>query len=245
MRKYAIPKAVYGILVLILLCLSIGYTYAYFSAVDSASSTTQLGLIDISWRDNNHFSSMQFLFDKTETDTNEAQSIAIIGELERGKYTEIKANNKAGTLTNVRLEASNSLGTVGAYCRIKLEASYIPLNSATPIPCSTYIKLALDTGDEKVLITDLNIADHNINGWFYDNGYYYYGTKTTDPETGKTTYNLTELTAGGGQVVADYLYLDTSASSNMFGSSVSIKLTLEGVQSANNAYESIWTELGA
>ena len=83
-----------------------------------------------------------------------------------------------------------------------------------------------------------------MNGWFYHNGYYYYGTKTTSVETG-TTIALTEVSAYGGQVVADYIYLDENAGSVIFGSSVKIILTLESIQTTNNAYVSVWTQLGA
>ena len=59
------------------------------------------------------------------------------------------------------------------------------------------IVLALKVGKNTVLITNLNERDHDTIGWFYDNGYYYYGTKT---ESGNTkTIDLAQIGAYGGQ----------------------------------------------
>ncbi|MBQ7798218.1 MAG: hypothetical protein IJ371_03760 [Clostridia bacterium] len=241
MRKYAIPKVAYILLIMLIACLSIGYTYAYFSALSTANSTTSLGSIDIAWRDNNSLALMQTLFDDTKTTENEALSIALNSDLKlkRGDYTEITANNVSGKSSTVKLEMLNDKATIGAYCRIRIDASYKHAEDIEATPCEDgWIQLALADGTTNTLITS--------NGWFYhkatgsEYGYYYYGTKTTDTQTGTTTFKLTELKKGQGQVVADRLFLSADSPSEILGSSVKIVLTLEGIQTTNKAYEDVW-----
>ena len=130
---------------------------------------------------------------------------------------------------------SNVDGTINAYCRIGIVAKYTPKNLTTEITCENgWIQLALKNAKSGVtkLITD--------NGWFYYNGYYYYGSETKDGEGNVTARTLTELECGTSQEVANNLFLSDSAASNMFGASVSITLTLEGIQTTNDAYQYAW-----
>ena len=235
MRKYAIPKVAYVMLMLILICLSVGYTYAYFSSTHSASSDVELGQINVKWIDNISGAPITTTFDKTGTTTiNEAKSIAITGELKRGDYAEIKANDKDGTLTKVILEIDNTASTVDVYCRIKLTATYTPQGSSTPVNCN-YDWVQLASSDKKVLTS---------SGWFYDNGYYYLGAKPKNA-TDNTTIRLTSIQGvTGGQIVAEYIYLSPDASASLFGSTINITLKVEAVQTANDAYKTVWTELG-
>lgn len=234
MRKYAIPKVAYVLLTLILICLSIGYTYAYFSSYYNATSEVSLGQLDVKWIDSISGNAISTIFDKPGTATNEANSIAITGELERGGYAEIKANNKEGNLTKVILEIDNTSSSVDVYCRIKLTATYTPQGSNTPVNCN-YDWIQLATPNKNVITS---------SGWFYDNGYYYLGAKPKNA-TDNTTISLTSIQGMyGGQVVAEYIYLSPDASASLFGSTINITLKLEAVQTTNDAYKSVWTELG-
>ena len=71
-------------------------------------------------------------------------------------------------------------------------------------------------------------------------GYYYFGTKTTDEQTQTTTITLREVPAGEGREMADYIYLSEDADPEILGSSVNIILTLEGIQTKNNAHQTEW-----
>lgn len=236
MRKYAIPKVAYVILVLMLACLSIGYTYAYFSATASAKSTPTLGYIGaVVWRDATSFGEMQGLFDAKPTDgsedvVNEAMSIAIEGSLSRGNYTPIIATDLRGEKLTRMLEIYNKDSSIDVYCRIKITANYTP-EGGTPEACDEWIQLAITSGTGKKLITE--------NGWFYYKGYYYYGSPVKTGET-ITNGNLTAINANASQQVADYLHLVPNAPASMLGSTVTMTLTLEAVQTRNDAHITAW-----
>ncbi|MBO5910256.1 MAG: hypothetical protein J6Q15_01970 [Clostridia bacterium] len=231
MRKYAIPKIAYILLILMLTCVTIGNTYAYFSSHATANSNVTLGKISIEWQDYTSEALIPSLFD-------DPTAIAISGDLTRGEYTSIQARTKTDAedeTTEVSLAMSNVDGTINAYCRIGIVAKYTPKNLTTEITCENgWIQLALKNAKSGVtkLITD--------NGWFYYNGYYYYGSETKDGEGNVTARTLTELECGTSQEVANNLFLSDSAASNMFGASVSITLTLEGIQTTNDAYQYAW-----
>jgi len=230
MRKYALPKAVYVILIAILLILSIDYTYAYFSASVIATGKIKLNSINVSWRDeNSNMAQLPTLFDNPATsDVNEALSIQIISELKRGGYVQIQANDVNGVKRNIKLNISN-LGTTGAYCRVRLNGTYTNKAGEQKNCEDDWLKLALTSGANKKFITN--------SGWFYDNsaddgvGYYYYG---------ESLNSLTELTKNTALTFADYIYLSSDSNVDMFGASLVITLTLDAVQSSNNAYKSVW-----
>ena len=238
MRKHLSLANVCMVLMAILLCFSIGYTYAYFSAVKVATGSAKVGRIDVSWRDaNNNDASIVSTFDNsTTTEVNEALAIAVKDELRRGEFLEIKEAAKTDSDVGLKLKIANITGTVGAYCRVSIDAKYTPKNSTTPVDCPVgWIQLALDTNltdtTDPVLIT-------NSGNWCLYNGYYYYGATSGTGEN--ITLSLTALAAKSGVDVANFIYLSPDASAEIFGSTLSIVLTLEAVQTTNNAYKTVW-----
>lgn len=231
MRKYSMPKVVYVLLISILLCLSINYTYAYFSSSKDVSSVITLNSIDVTWRNENaNMALLPTLFDDPETeDLNEALSIQIVSELKRGDYVQLQAKDINDVTQDIKLNISN-FGTTGAYCRIKLTGKYTTkLGEKKDCP-DTWLNLALGgDNDTKTLMTN--------SGWFYSTGssdgvgYYYYGSSLS---------SLTELSKNSGITLADYIFLSAESNTDMYGASLTITLTLEAVQSSNNAYKSVW-----
>ena len=139
MRKFTIPKYLYILLVVVLGVLSIGYTYAYFSSTYQASANLQLGQIGIVWRD--------AVVNKVIN--NGANSISITSEeLDAGEYSKIQApTDDQSSMRDSSLSLLNQNATVGIYCRIKLDATYIPKGESEPIPCGDqWIQLAYDNG---------------------------------------------------------------------------------------------------
>ena len=231
MRKYSMPKAVYVILISLLLCLSINYTYAYFSTSRTISSVITLNSINVTWRDeNSNMALFTTLYDDPTTeDLNEALSIELIGEIKRGDYIQLQAKDINQVTRNIKLHISNT-GTTGAYCRIKLTGKYTTKAGEERTCEDGWLQLAYDEGNGvKSFITD--------NGWFYSNessdgvGYYYYGADLDA---------LTALNKNAGMSLADLLFLSAESSTDMYGVSLRITLTLEAVQSSNNAYKSVW-----
>ena len=118
---------------------------------------------------------------------------------------------------------ANINGTVGAYCRIKIDATYIPVGSTEVKQCEDgWIQLAMD----KTLIT--------AGDWCEYDGYYYYGSKNG------TTLTLTELSKKGGVDVANYLYLSPDSSIELYDATLSIIVRLEAIQTTNSAAYYEW-----
>ena len=233
MRKYTIPKITYVLLALILSCLSIGYTYAYFSARHTANANVTLGKISILWKDLETDGYISSLFGEDVS----AISISTDGGIKRGEYTPIKAilpqegANGEPQFANLQLGMSNDFNaTVGAYCRIQIVAQYTPQGSSTAIDCEDgWVQLGINSK----LITE--------NGWFEDNGYYYCGrVDTSDSEGNITKATLTEVSSGTAELVANQIYLSPDASAELLGSNLSITLILDGVQTTNGAYGQVW-----
>lgn len=228
MHKHTITNLAYVIVVIMLACLSLGSTYAYFSASDptkvsAPAGSNLLGKIDIEWRDGTLDASIPTLF-------NSPNEIAINTDLKRGDYTDIKANDKNDTERTIKLAISNTSGTVAAYCRIQITAQYKPKNATKFEDCGTqWVQLALDNGTTTKLITD--------NGWFYENGYYYLGTKSS--VTGAVT--LQKLDARTSKTLANKIYLLPTSSTQMYGASVKITLKVDGVQATHDAYKTAWS----
>lgn len=243
MRKYAIPKVVYVLLIALLSCLSIGYTYAYFSNTALANSNVSMGKINVIWTD-----SAQNGKPITDVFANTA-SIPLTGELKRGEYTPLTALDKNGDSKTVKLQIYNYMGTnpeapeatVGAYCRLKINATYTPEGGTETEFSQEWIKLSLNINSNDIFITEL--ARYQYRGWVYLDGYYYFGQTTTNFETGKDYIQLHQLSVGGGQLVADKIYLSPQATSVLFGAEVKITLTLEGIQTTNGAYNTKWGNL--
>ena len=229
MRKYSIPKAVYGLLIFILICLSISYTYAYFSASDIVTGEITLNSIDVTWRnENSNMALIPTLFDDPTTeDINEALSIQIVSDLKRGDYVQLQAKDIHGVKQDIKLNISN-IGSTGAYCRIKLTGTYITKLGEEKTCEDDWLNLALGgANDTKKLMTS--------SGWFYSDasgeGYYYYGSSIN---------SLTELGKNSGLTLADYIFLSAESSTDMYGASLKVILTLEAVQSSNSAYKAVW-----
>ena len=225
------PKAVYILLISILLCLSINYTYAYFSTSRTVESVITLNSINVTWRDeNSNMALFTTLYDDPNTeDLNESLSIQLIGEIKRGDYIQLQAKDINLVTRNIKLHISNT-GTTGAYCRLKITGEYTTKAGEEKTCEDGWLQLALDEGDgTKSFITD--------NGWVYSNGttdgvgYYYYGSSLS---------SLTTFNKNAGMTLADHLFLSAESSTDMYGVSLRITLTLEAVQSSNNAYKSVW-----
>ncbi len=233
MRKYSIPKFMYVLVVLILAGLSIGYTYAYFSAMDSASSSLKAGEVDVCWVDSESGMTMQSLTGTVNpghlTTVNNVQTIKLTNSLKRDGYVHLQTKDKSDQNIDITLQVDNR-GTVDAYCRIKITATYVPLSGGNALTCEDgWLKLYLnnaDTFNADMAITDL--------GWTYYNGYYYYGSVSG------TDLSLTPVTKGNGEMLANYIYLDKDAPSKILGATVNIVVTLEAVQTTNDAYKSVW-----
>lgn len=243
MRKYTIPKIAYVLVVMLLSCLSIGSTYAYFSAKHTASSNLTLGKISIAWKDYVKDAYIPSLFD-------DVQAIVIDKEtkLQRGQYTSIKSllpkenEEDDDEFIDLSLAMSNVDATTSAYCRIEIIAKYT-LNNA---PSTQY---DCDDGTVQLALNDSLITQVQVNevsgeryesGWFEHNGYYYYGNATKDVDGNITRATLKELSVGETKLIANQLYLSTNADAEMLGASMTIMLTLEGVQTAHDAYKTVW-----
>jgi len=238
MRKHLSLVNACMVIMAILLCFSIGYTYAYFSAIKVVTGDAKVARIDVSWRDaNNNDAGIVNTFDNSTTTTvNEALAIDIKGELRRGGFIEIKEEGKTDAQPGLKLKIANITGTVGAYCRVKIDVKYTPKNTTTVKTCPVgWIQLALD--NDLTDTTDPELITDSGN-WCLYNDYYYYGELTTSG--GTPTLDLTALAAKSGVDVANFIYLSQDADADIFGASLSITLTLEAVQTTHDAYKSVW-----
>lgn len=223
MRKYRIPKALYICLISILVCLSVGYTYAYFSANSSATGKATINVVDVDWGNKNGNSVLTSQFADTNT-------ITLVNQLKRGKATKIQCTDKSGNPRDVYLTMRNENGNVDVYCRIKIEATYIN-KQGQEVDFSQYLRLVNNVGTAETP-TYVDIASGATAYWTYENGYYYYKTASTGKM--KTVY------VGDMINVAEYIFLDSASSVDMYGADVNIKLTLQAVQSSHDAYTSEW-----
>ena len=218
MRKYTMPKAAYISLVLLLISLCVGYTYAYFSAFYERPAQLELGYVSVVWYDQNY------------TLINGTNNVISVGaeKLSSDGFSKILALGEGNETRNLTLRIGNKpegdKATVASYCRIKIDASYTPSGSDTSKPCGDqWIQLAYKgSGTSIKLLTQ--------NGWFYHDGYYYWGNGTTK--------QLSEFWIASGERtvnIADYLYLAPTVDADVFGSSISIKLKVEAIQTTNGA----------
>lgn len=148
------------------------------------------------------------------------KTIALQSTLKRGTYTEIRSAD--GNAISLLISYAEKSGELASYCRLKLTASYIN-SSDTVVDCSQYLTLANKKGN-----TFTNIEDSG--NWSYENGYYYY----------KTSTGLIKVENEETVSVASYLYLDGSSNADIFGSNISITLTVEMAQVANDGYRAVW-----
>ena len=220
MRKFAIPKYIYVLLVLMLGVLSIGYTYAYFSSTYKVESKLKIGQVNVVWCDRGTGNVIN----------GENKTIFVTSEeLDVGEFSPIQTpTDEDGVMQEIVLEVCNRDATVSAYVRIKIDAKYTPNGESNSINCGEqWVQLALNNNGVNQKLTE--------NGnWFYDNGYYYYGTNNGTSKT------LTELDINSGKTVASHIYLDNNVDADIYGAIMSITLTVEAVQTTNNAYQSVW-----
>ena len=163
MRKFSIPIIMYVISIAMLLTLSIGQTYAYFSAIKTASGSVGMADVSMVWRDGNTMSPLDTIFD-------DVNSIVVSSNLKRSEYTQIQGLQNS-TIQNITL-LIQSTSSIDVYCRVKLTATYI--SDGETKDCSEYILLAYN-GSE---IT-------STGSWKLEDGYYYYkGTNLTAISSG-------------------------------------------------------------
>lgn len=185
--------------------------YTYAYFSQKASATANLGV---------YKTEIKWL-DESYSAVGDGNTIALKSHLKRGAYTQIQNAEKSTPMT-LHLNYIEETASLPSYCRIKLTATYT--NSANQTKdCSQYITLANLEGSTYTKLQD-------EDNWSYENGYYYY----------KDSTGLIKLNNEDVVFVAEYLYLDGDISADVFGASVTITLTAEVAQSANDGYKSVW-----
>ena len=214
MRKYKMPKILYAMLAIVLLVLAVDYTYAYFSARTTATGKMGMADMAVEWMQSYTIGD-EYNFENLPNSSTGEIDISE-NEIKRSTYTDIMYNGNAITLM-----LSATVETP-AYCRIKLDASYIKTNSTEKVNCGQYIKLAYNG----------TLLEESYT-WRFENGYYYYksGSILTTLAKGNTMFD-----------VANQLYLDPSSSSEIYGKELTIKLKVELVQSS---YVTVGTDVWA
>lgn len=213
MRKYAIPHYVYILITCMLIVATFGHAYAYFSATAKAVGSAKFQKVSIAWYDAND-SDVEIVDEYTDP-----TAIQITSPLRRGEYTKISAVNKAGQSREIKLALANLDGTVSVYCRIKIEATYVTKAGETKTCTAGWVQLAL--GETTI---------DKMSSWKFEDGYYYYKSGST----------LTQLSNFDTVNVADRLYLSPDAGVDMYGSTVTITLKAEAIQTTNNAHATEW-----
>ena len=230
MRKYAIPKTFYAILIALILSLSIGYTYAYFSAYKTADGGASIHNVNVNWYNLYSLKDMDAEFGENTT-------IQVASKLKRGACSTIYLGTEGEDNYQPISLALSSESQIGVYCRVKLEAIYTS-KTVTDQDCSEWIKLANNNDDGSYTLLE------NSGTWIYLNGYYYYGaedTSTGDKDSNGIGVIPIPILNEDITPVASLLYLDDEQSSaDIYGATVTITLTLESVQAANEAYKTWW-----
>lgn len=225
MRKYAIPKYIYILISALLLCFSLGYTYAYFSATAVAEGNVGMNRVQINWI----YGSANDVDDlPIYTGSN---TIVLANGLKLGARTPIEVhqysagekvydNGDPVTVTlNLGLQNSSD---VSVYFRIKLTATYE--ENGEDVDISQYVTLESYTGGNYVPITS--------RGWFYHtDGYYYLGTSAS---------KLTKTAVDDYFMVAGYMYLDPDVGTELYGKEMSISIKAEAIQTEHDAHVSEW-----
>ncbi len=226
MRKYAIPKYMYILISALLLCFSLGYTYAYFSATAVVEGTVGMHRVQINWIHGaaNNVDGLPIYAG--------SNTIALANGLKRGVHTPIEVHQYSegekvyddnGEPITVALNLGlQNASDVSVYFRIKLTATYE--NGDDVVDISQYVILESYTGGNYVPITN--------RGWFYHtDGYYYLGS---------SAISLTEKYGGDYFIIAGYMYLDPAVGTEMYGKELSLLLKAEAIQSEHDAYVGEW-----
>ncbi|MBQ3502188.1 MAG: hypothetical protein IJA72_00790, partial [Clostridia bacterium] len=157
----------------------------------------------------------------------------LTSDLKRGVYVPIEAqtysdrgeanfDNSGNPVTSTLKLGLRNTGDIAIYCRLKLTAQYI--DGEDTVDISNYIKL--------VLYTSSTYKEITANGWFkHTDGYYYLGTSATV---------LTSTGKGSYFPMADYIYLDPTSSTELYGKEVSVTLKVEAIQAQHGAHISDW-----
>ncbi len=222
MRKYVLPKYLYIILIVIVCALSVGYTFAYFSATTIASGSLGVDKVYVSWLDSNG-ANISMLSNKVDS----IASIALVNPLKMGNWTQIQCQTTSGEeevhLTIGLMNNDGTWGDVNAYYRMKIKATYTIDGNTNDL--SSYIKLGYkDNGAaDSVPVTEITGRGWKLDA---DDGYYY------RKDAGG---NMLTLTPGGSTAVANYIYLDDEVGVDLFGATVSISIIAEAIQATNGA----------
>ena len=226
MRKYAIPKLLYLVAVVMLVSLSFGVTYAYFSATVTVTGTAKMNQLVCYWIDSPTFTQVSGIV----SDTSEIQ---LVNTLQIGEHTRIKVQVDSTTQREISLGIGRQGNDVEAYCRIKLVALYSVDDWVTSKDCSSSISLTNSYVDSSSGEDVTKYNDINGHGWTRDGNYYYYGTKASPTPFATNAIKLD---------VAEYIHLASNATPELYGASVKITLSLDIVQSAHDAHTFVWKD---
>lgn len=223
MRKYAIPRPLYFAIILTLILLSFGTTYAYFSSQTVAIADMSMHKVNVAWMDmksdvngNDGFVESQF----------GSLTLNLTNKLQRGQPTHIQCVKSGESKpSEIFLGVNTSGSTTTVYCRIKLVATYINDAGAT-VDFSDDI-----TPKHKYYSTGEEIRD--VTAWKKDGGYYYYRSSPTAKALMTIDRNSTIR-------FANYLYLSEDCDADLLGRAATVSITVEAVQSSKEATKALW-----
>ncbi len=221
MRKYAIPRPIYFMIILMLILLSFGSTYAYFSSKVIATADMSMHNVNVAWAD---MSSESFLRDALiSSEFSDINNIALVNKLKRGENVQIQCVDKDGATVDVFLSVATDEASTPVYCRVKIQATYN--NGTEDVDFSEYIqpkyKYPNSTG---------TLSNVSTYGWVYENGYYYY----------KQGGNLKSIAGNNTIRFPNYIYLSEECSADLLGREVSLSFRVEAVQASASAVSSVW-----
>lgn len=222
MRKYAIPRPVYFMIILMLILLSFGSTYAYFSSKVIATADMSMHNVNVAWADMSSEStfSRDGLISANFSNIND---IVLVNKLKRGESVQIQCVDNKNATVDVFLSVATDEASTPVYCRIKIQATYN--NGTEDVDFSEHIQPKYKFPNSTGTLENVSIHD-----WVYENGYYYY----------KQSGNLKSI--NGNQTIrfANYIYLSEECSADLLGREVSLSFTVEAVQASASAVSSVW-----
>lgn len=221
MRKYVIPRPIYFMIILTMILLSFGSTYAYFSSKVIATADMSMHNVNVAWAD---MSSETLARDSLmSNEFSDINNIVLVNKLKRGESVQIQCIDKKGATVDVFLGVATQDASIPVYCRVKIQATYN--NGSTDVDFSEHIqpkyKYPNSTG---------TLSSVSTYGWVYENGYYYY----------KQSGQLKSVNGNQNQRFANYIYLSEECSADLLGREVSLSFTVEAVQANASAVSSAW-----
>jgi hypothetical protein len=209
-------------IILTLILISFGSTYAYFSSKTIAIADMSMHNINVAWADMS--SSGNAVDGLLSAEFSDINHISMVSKLKRGEDVSIKCLDKTSAEVDVFLAVSiDAEATTPVYCRIKLTATYE--DGGTTYDFSQYVEPKYKYPDASGTMDA--VSGHN---WIYDNGYYYY----------KSGGVMSKMSPGRNYRFANYLYLSDTCSADLLGRSVKLSLTVEVVQASTEAYKEVW-----